>query len=91
VIEKNNNNNKSVFCPCVFQASAAPRPENANSDEKDALFGLDTQITILSVKHRLLFRQIGVTRRKIVGKPRNLQRSVLIKVPASADNNLLQI
>jgi hypothetical protein len=32
--------------PC-FQASAAPRPENSNSDEKDALYGLDTQITIL--------------------------------------------
>jgi hypothetical protein len=29
-----------------FQASAAPRPENSISDEKDALFGLDTQITI---------------------------------------------
>jgi hypothetical protein len=28
-----------------FQASAVPRPENSNSDEKDALFGLDTQIT----------------------------------------------
>jgi hypothetical protein len=30
-----------------FQASAAPRPENSNSGEKDALYGLDTQITIL--------------------------------------------
>jgi hypothetical protein len=28
------------------QAWAAPRPENSNSDEKDTLFGLDTQITI---------------------------------------------
>jgi hypothetical protein len=25
-------------------ASAAPRPENSNSHEKNALFGLDTQI-----------------------------------------------
>jgi hypothetical protein len=38
---------KSAFCPRLFQASAAPRPENSNSDEKDALFGLDTQITII--------------------------------------------
>jgi hypothetical protein len=35
--------------PCVFrcfQASAAPRPENSDSDEKDELFGLGPQITI---------------------------------------------
>jgi hypothetical protein len=42
---------KNVMCQKVsfvlacFQASAAPRPENPNSDEKDALFGLDTQMT----------------------------------------------
>jgi hypothetical protein len=30
-----------------FRASAAPRPENSNSDEKDELFGLHTQITII--------------------------------------------
>jgi hypothetical protein len=30
-----------------FQASAAPRPGNSESYEKDALFGLDTQITIM--------------------------------------------
>jgi hypothetical protein len=36
------------FVLACFQASAAPRPEN--SDKKDALFGLDTQITI-SVNH----------------------------------------
>jgi hypothetical protein len=34
------------FVFACFQASAAPRPENADSDEKDALFGLDTQVTI---------------------------------------------
>jgi hypothetical protein len=34
------------FARVCLQASAAPRPENSNSDEKDALFGLDTQITI---------------------------------------------
>jgi hypothetical protein len=38
---------KVPFVLACFQASAAPRPENSNSDEKDALFGLDTQITIL--------------------------------------------
>jgi hypothetical protein len=39
---------KVPFVLACFQASAAPRPEN--SDKKDALFGLDTQITI-SVNH----------------------------------------
>jgi hypothetical protein len=33
----------------VLQASAAPRPENSDSAEKDALFGLDTQLTILNL------------------------------------------
>jgi hypothetical protein len=37
---------KVPFVLACFQASAAPRPENSDSDEKDALFGLDTQITI---------------------------------------------
>jgi hypothetical protein len=36
---------KSAFCPRLF-SSAAPRPENSDSDEKNALFGRDTQITI---------------------------------------------
>jgi hypothetical protein len=35
---------KVPFVLACFQASAAPRPEN--SDEKDALCGLDTEITI---------------------------------------------
>jgi hypothetical protein len=35
---------KVTFVLACFQASAAPRPENTDSDEKDALFGLDTQI-----------------------------------------------
>jgi hypothetical protein len=30
--------------------SSAPRPENSDSDEKDALFGLDTQITVMTEK-----------------------------------------
>jgi hypothetical protein len=37
---------KVSFVLACFEASAAPRPENPNSDEKDALFGLDTQMTI---------------------------------------------
>jgi hypothetical protein len=36
-----------LFVLACFQASAAPRPENSYSVEKDALFALDTQITIL--------------------------------------------
>jgi hypothetical protein len=34
------------FVLACFQASAAPRTENSDSDEKDALFGLDIQISI---------------------------------------------
>jgi hypothetical protein len=33
---------KVPFVLIGFQASAAPRPENSDTDEKDALFGLDT-------------------------------------------------
>jgi hypothetical protein len=33
-----------------LQASAAPRPENSDTDEKYELFGLDTQITIIVKK-----------------------------------------
>jgi hypothetical protein len=33
---------KVLFVLACFQASAMPRPENSDSDEKDALFGLDT-------------------------------------------------
>jgi hypothetical protein len=43
---------KSAFCLASFQASTAPRPENSDSDEKDALFGLDTQITIMSFANK---------------------------------------
>jgi hypothetical protein len=38
-----------------FQVSAPPRLETLDSDKKDALFGLDTQITIL------LLRKINLT------------------------------
>jgi hypothetical protein len=37
---------KVPFVLASFKASAAPRPENSHSDEKDALFGLDAQMTI---------------------------------------------
>jgi hypothetical protein len=37
---------KVPFVLAHFQASAPPRPENSESDEKDAPFGLDTQIII---------------------------------------------
>jgi hypothetical protein len=36
---------KVPFVLACFQVSAAPPLENPDSDEKDALFGLDTQIT----------------------------------------------
>jgi hypothetical protein len=41
---------KVPFVLACFQASAAPQLENPDLDEKDALFGLDTQITILFSK-----------------------------------------
>jgi hypothetical protein len=37
---------KVPFVLACFQASAAPQPENSDSDEKDALLCLNTQITI---------------------------------------------
>jgi hypothetical protein len=43
------------FILSCFEASAAPRPENSDTDEKDALFGLDTQITILVLTASGLF------------------------------------
>jgi hypothetical protein len=38
---------KVPFVLACFQASAAPRLENPDSNEKDALFGLDSQITVI--------------------------------------------
>jgi hypothetical protein len=38
------------FVLAYFQVSAAPRLENPNLDKKDALFGLDTQITIKEIQ-----------------------------------------
>jgi hypothetical protein len=47
---------KVPFVLACFQASAAPRPENLDSKEQDALFGLNTQITInLASKMSLLY------------------------------------
>jgi hypothetical protein len=40
---------KVPFVLACFEASAAPRPENSDQDEKDALFDLDTQITIIKL------------------------------------------
>jgi hypothetical protein len=40
---------KAFSVLACFQTSAAPRPENSDSDEEDALFGLDTEITISEV------------------------------------------
>jgi hypothetical protein len=44
-----------LFARVCLQASAAPRPENSNSDEKDALFGLDTQITIFFLARFIIY------------------------------------
>jgi hypothetical protein len=45
---------KVPFVLTCFQASAAPRPENSDSDEKDVLFGFDTQITIICLKTEMI-------------------------------------
>jgi hypothetical protein len=38
---------KVSFVIACFQASAAPQPQNSDSNEKHALFDLDTQITTI--------------------------------------------
>jgi hypothetical protein len=57
---------KLPFVLACFQVSAPPRLENPDSDKKDALFGLDTQITncVLHVQKRfceyiLAFESLG--------------------------------
>jgi hypothetical protein len=58
----------SIFA--CFQASAAPRPENSDSDEKDALFGLDTQINCTDSQYEGENVQYELTKK---GKIINLQ------------------
>jgi hypothetical protein len=56
------------FVLAYFQASATPRPENSNSDEKVALFILDTQLTTYFL---LLLNNICISY-QLVNKTRNL-------------------
>jgi hypothetical protein len=42
---------KVLFILACFKP---PRPENPASNEKDALFGLDTQITVLASWYKIL-------------------------------------
>jgi hypothetical protein len=44
---------KSAFCPRL------PRQKNLDSDEKDALFGLGTQITVIDDLH-IINHQTGI-------------------------------
>jgi hypothetical protein len=44
---------KVPFCPRL------PRPKNLDSDEKDALFGLGTQITVIDDLH-IINHQTGI-------------------------------
>jgi hypothetical protein len=46
------------FVLACLQVSAPPRLENPDSDEKDALFGLDTQITTY-IYSKILAKHIG--------------------------------
>jgi hypothetical protein len=41
---------KVPFVHACFQTSAAPRRKNSDLDEKNALFGLHTQITIRAIR-----------------------------------------
>jgi hypothetical protein len=52
---------KVPFVFVCFQASAAPRPENSDSDEKDALCGLDTQITIFYVQSFQQYKLLNIS------------------------------
>jgi hypothetical protein len=61
---------KVPFILACFQASAAPRPENSDSDEKDALFGLDTQINCTDSQYEGENVQYELTKK---GKIINLQ------------------
>jgi hypothetical protein len=54
---------KVPFVLACFQASAVPRSKNLDSDEKDALFGLDTQIAITPEVHRKL---VNITKKKTI-------------------------
>jgi hypothetical protein len=56
------------FVLAYFQASATPRPENSNSNEKVALFILDTQLTTYFL---LLLNNICISY-QLVNKTRNL-------------------
>jgi hypothetical protein len=47
---------KAPFVVACFQASAAPRPENSDSD--DALFGLGTQITTYLSNHIVKIKKL---------------------------------
>jgi hypothetical protein len=49
---------KLPFVLACFQTSAAPRPENSDSDEKDTLFSLDPQITILMLYYRVITSEL---------------------------------
>jgi hypothetical protein len=50
---------KVPFVLACFQASAAPRLENPDSDEKDALFGLDTLCSLL-IKCNILIQKCKI-------------------------------
>jgi hypothetical protein len=52
---------KVPFVLACFQVSAAPRRENPESDEKDALFSLDTQITISAKYVELVYHFLTLT------------------------------
>jgi hypothetical protein len=54
------NTQKVPFVLACFQASAAPRTENPDSDEKNPLFGLDTQITIIMLMSAQKIKRVGV-------------------------------
>jgi hypothetical protein len=70
---------KVPFVLACFQVSAPPRLENPNSDKKDALFSLYTQITIMySVEAVVLMKTpllLSYSKKKILKTSGDLLRT----------------
>jgi hypothetical protein len=66
---------KVPFVLACFEPSAAPRPKNSDSNRKDPLFGLDTQITII-FKLALNVEYGIILNKKLYHKPNLKNRSI---------------
>jgi hypothetical protein len=79
---------RNVMCTsakkCLLSSPVfKPRPENSDSNEKDTLFGLDTQITIFKIPNPLHFFNCSFSSRPRKCEERNIEQityRVLLKV-----------